>query len=490
MKRLLSAVWLLTFIFASAHAQEEDYFKKWLAEDVVYIITTDELKAAKLLKTPEEKDSFIQQFWERRDPTPGTLLNEYREQHYKRVAEANEKFTEATIGWRTDRGKIYIKFGEPDNIERNSSAGSTTMQTGVNRMTVPFEVWEYRHIPGIGTVKLTFVDRTMTGHYELTVNPQDKIAKFSNEDPALYRDDLRNVTTLGESPDSIDWGKRVQQYIAVQRPPEVRFKDLRELVNVRLSYNVLPFDIRFDTLRGAGDKSIVPITFHFEPSGLVFQETPDGKRAAVNVYGIITNVSGRVVYEFEDAVTFNNATYFQRFVALDSGRYKLTIVAKDIATGNAGTRDQLITIPRSQKKFGTSSLMLSDILVPAAPSETPLDNFVISRYKVRPLVKPEISNKLPLGIYQEIYDFGLDPATNQPRLSAELQIFQKGQSTEFLKIPVRDEDLGARYIDRVLFAKTLQTADLRPGEYVVRLRVTDEIKKEIAVSEASVVVKE
>lgn len=485
----MSAFCLLTFISVNAHAQEEDFFKKWLDQDVVYIITNDELKAAKLLKTPDEKDAFIEKFWERRDPTPGTFVNEYREEHYRRIAEANEKFTAGTIGWRTDRGKTYIKFGKPDNIETNPSAGSTAMQTGVRRMTVPFEIWEYRNLPGIGAVKLTFVDRTMSGYYELTLNPEDKIAKFSNEDPAPYRDDPRNTAAVGESPDSLDWAKRVGQYIAVQRPPEVRFKDLHELVNVRLNYNVLPFDIRFDTLRGAGEKSIVPITFYFDPAGVTFKETPEGMRGAVNVYGVITNISGRVVYEFEDAVSFNNATYFQRFVALDSGRYKLAVVAKDVATGNAGTRGQLITIPRSQKKFGASSLMLSDILVPAAPSETPLDNFVISRYKVRPLVKPEISTKTPLGIYQEIYDFGLDATTNQPNLSAELQIFQKGQSAEVLKISITAEDFSTRYIDRLLFAKTLETSRLAPGEYVVRLLVTDKIKNETVVSEAPIVVK-
>src|SRR5215475_13604448 len=186
----------------TAQKKEEDFFKKWLSEDVVYIITNDELAAAKRLSTPEEQEAFIQAFWERRDPTPGTVENEYKDEHYRRVAIANERYTEATIGWRTDRGKIYIRFGQPDNIEHNDSAGSTTMRSGENHMLVPFETWEYRNLPGIGYVKLTFVDRKMNGVYELTLNPADKLAKFSNEDLRLVASNPNNLVTLGETPDN------------------------------------------------------------------------------------------------------------------------------------------------------------------------------------------------------------------------------------------------------------------------------------------------
>jgi len=467
----------------SATKSDEDSFKKWLNEDVVYIITKDELAAAKRLTTPEEKDAFIRSFWERRDPTPGTAENEYRDEHYRRIAIANERFTTATIGWRTDRGKMYIRFGQPDNIDHNDSAGSTTMRSGENHMTVPFETWEYRNIPGIGYVKMTFVDRKMNGNYELTLNPADKLAKFSNEDLALVTSDPNNLTTLTETPDSADWANRVNQYIAIQRPPEIRFKDLKALVNVRLTYNVLPFSVRLDTLRGPGEKSVVPITFEFDPAGIALKDGPDGREGHVNVYGVVTDLSGRAAYEFEDAVTLRDSKYFQRFVALDPGRYKLTAVVKDVATGNTGTHDQVIAIPRPQQKMATSSLMLADVVVPAAPSETMLDNFVISRYKVRPLVKLEISRTVPLGLYQEVYGVSND-------VTAAVQVFRKAGGAEVLNVPVPAEDLSTRYNDRLLFAKTLHIADLQPGDYVVRLTFTDKDKNETAVSESPIKLKE
>src|SRR5438128_927879 len=168
---------------------------------------------------------------------------------------------------------MYIRFGEPDNVEHNDSAGSTTMRSGENHMLNRFETWEYRNIPGIGHVKLTFVDRKSNGNYELTLNPADKLAKFSNEDLRAVASDPNNLVTLNEAPDTQDWVNRVNQYIAIQHPPEIRFKDLKAMVNVRLSYNVLPFAVRVDTLRGPGDKSILPITFEFDSSGLTFKET-------------------------------------------------------------------------------------------------------------------------------------------------------------------------------------------------------------------------
>ena len=92
-------------------------YKKWLDEDVVYIITDEERAAFKQLSNDEERDNFIEAFWQRRDPTPDTEENEYKEEHYQRIAYANEHFAAGVPGWRTDRGRIYIVFGKPDEIE-------------------------------------------------------------------------------------------------------------------------------------------------------------------------------------------------------------------------------------------------------------------------------------------------------------------------------------------------------------------------------------
>ncbi|HTG13877.1 MAG TPA: GWxTD domain-containing protein, partial [Blastocatellia bacterium] len=136
-------------------------YKKWLEEDVSYIITDEERKAFKTLKTDEERDQFIEQFWLRRDPDPDTPENEYKEEYYQRIQYANEKFSSGIPGWRTDRGRIYVKFGKPDEIESHPSGGSydrPTYEGGGSTTTYPFETWWYRYIEGVGSdVEIEFV---------------------------------------------------------------------------------------------------------------------------------------------------------------------------------------------------------------------------------------------------------------------------------------------------------------------------------------------
>lgn len=475
--------------FAQKEKEDTDFFKRWLSEDAAYILSKEESQAAKGLRTPEEKETFIQQFWERRDPTPGTLANELKDEHYRRIAYANEHYTTATDGWRTDRGKMYIRFGAPDSVDRSSQTTHTQMVSGARRWTVPYETWDYRNLPGIGPVKLTFVDRTMSGYYELTMNPEDKIAKFSNEDNAIYSGNMTNFTAVGETPDSDVFTRRLQQYIAVQRPPEIRFKDLQEIVNVRLTFNTLNYAVRHDVLRGLGEKSLVPITYEFDMDGLPSRTVDARTETSLNVYGLITNIAGRAIAEFEDGVKLINGRHYQRFVTLDPGRYKLTTVVKDPSNGNVGTREQVLNVPRRASKLSSSSLILADLLVPAAPNEQPLDNFVINRYKVRPLVSDSLSRKSPLGVYLEIYGYATDPATLQPRIEGELQVLEKGPG-QILSIPLSLEDMSARYNDRILFVRSLDIKDFAPGTYTVRLRLTDKLKNDTLVIEKSATIRE
>ena len=158
--------------------------KKWLEEDVAYIISDEEKAAFKRLTTDEEREQFIEQFWLRRDPTPDTVENEFKEEHYERIAYANERFSSGKPGWKTDRGRIYIIHGKPDEIESHASGGTYDRpfnEGGGTTTTYPFEIWTYRYIEGIGNnVQLEFVDKTLTGEYRLTIDPNLDNATFSN----------------------------------------------------------------------------------------------------------------------------------------------------------------------------------------------------------------------------------------------------------------------------------------------------------------------
>src|SRR5256885_9003695 len=155
-------------------------YKKWLDEDVSYIITDEERAAFKQLPNDEERDNFIEAFWQRRDPTPDTEENEFKEEHYQRIAYANEHFAAGVPGWRTDRGRIYIVFGKPDEIDSHPSGGSYQRpmeEGGGETSTFPFEDWRYRYIEGIGQeVMIEFVDPCMCGEYHMTMDRSEKDA--------------------------------------------------------------------------------------------------------------------------------------------------------------------------------------------------------------------------------------------------------------------------------------------------------------------------
>jgi GWxTD domain-containing protein len=139
-----------------------NYYRKWLFEDVVYIIAPEEKNEFIVLKTDQERESFIERFWVRRDPS-------FKAEHYRRIAYANEYFTSSAPGWKTDRGRIYIRFGKPDELEAHPTGGN---YAGVAR-AYPYEKWRYRHIDGVGDdIEIEFVDRSGIGEYRLNAQPQ------------------------------------------------------------------------------------------------------------------------------------------------------------------------------------------------------------------------------------------------------------------------------------------------------------------------------
>src|SRR5580698_3429889 len=165
---------------AALKKELETPWRKWLNEDVAYIITDEERKAFKGLNTDEERESFVEQFWLRRDPTPDTVENEYKEEHYRRIAYTNEHYASGIPGWKTDRGRIYITYGPPDEIDSHPSGGSydrPDAEGGGTTSTYPFEDWRYRYIEGIGSdINIEFVDTTMSGEYHMTMDPSEKDA--------------------------------------------------------------------------------------------------------------------------------------------------------------------------------------------------------------------------------------------------------------------------------------------------------------------------
>ncbi len=330
------------------------YYKKWLDEDVAYIISDEERKVFKDLKTDEEREAFIEQFWARRNPDPRSPDNTFKEEHYRRIAYANQMFASGIPGWKTDRGRIYIMYGKPDEIESHPTGGAYNRpfnEGGGTTTTYPFEDWWYRHIDGVGDdIQLEFVDQSMTGEYRLAMSPDEKDALINvpgagltlaeelglaqKTDRSYYNPSAWNdpnnpenmFMTAKDSPFS-----RMEQYFSVQRPPKIKFDDLKSVVTTKITYNTLPYQVRTDFVKLSADKVLVPITIELNNKDLEFKREMEVNRASVNVYGIVTNLTGRIMAEFEDTISTeymdeyfqqgkNKRSEYQKIVSLPPGQ--------------------------------------------------------------------------------------------------------------------------------------------------------------------------
>jgi len=486
--------------------------RKWLDEDVSYVITNEERTAFKALKNDEEREQFIEQFWLRRDPTPDTVDNEFKEEHYARIAYANERFASGIPGWKTDRGRIYIIWGKPDEIESHPSGGTYTRpieEGGGQTSTFPFEVWRYRYIEGIGNeVLLEFVDPSMSGEYRLTIDPNEKDAllhvpgagltfdeQFFGRDKADRISGLTNPTNtsaLGNT-SRMNPFDRLQLYANIFKPPEIKFKDLEAIVTTKLSYNLLPFRFRTDFVRVTEDSVLTPITILLQNKDLAFQEQQGIHRAMIHVYGKITGVNGRVAPSgvFEDTISqdipdalfkqgLESASIHQKIIPLRPGLYKLDLVLKDINSGNVGTVSQRLQVPRfPDDKLQLSSLILADLVENLPPSQIGSGSFILGSNKVRPNVNDDFRHDRNLNLWFQVYNLKLDEASKKPSATVETLITKNGRE---VKRDVEQASELSNAAAQMTLAKTVSLKDFEPGEYSVQVKVTDNLTKDVIAS--------
>src|SRR5438309_1956155 len=487
-------------------------FKKWLDEDVAYVISNEERSAYKALKTDEEREQFIEQFWLRRDPTPDTVDNEFKEDHYGRIAYANERFASGIPGWKTDRGRIYILYGKPDEIESHPSGGTYDRpfeEGGGTTSTFPFEIWRYRYIEGIGNeVLLEFVDPSMSGEYRMTIDPSEKDALLhvpgaglTFDEQFFGRDKADRISGLTNSTNGSALGNtsrmnpfdRLQLYANIFKPPEIKFKDLEAIVTTKLSYNLLPFRFRTDFVRVTEDSVLTPITMLLQNKDLAFQEQQGIHRAMIHVYGKITGVNGRVAPGgvFEDTISqdipdalfkqlLEGAAIHQKIIPLRPGLYKLDLVVKDINSGNVGTVSQRLQVPRfPDDKLQLSSLILADLVENLPPSQIGSGSFILGSNKVRPNVNDDFRHDRNLNLWFQVYNLKLDESTKKPSATVETLITKNGRE---VKREVEEASELSNAAAQMTLSKTVALKDFEPGEYSVQVKVTDNLTKDVIAS--------
>jgi GWxTD domain-containing protein len=488
----------------------ETPYKKWLSEEVPYIITDQERAAFKKLSTDDERESFIETFWERRNPNPTSPENEFKEEYYRRIAYANEHYASGIPGWKTDRGRIYIMYGPADEVDSHPSGGSyerPDSEGGGETSTYPFEQWRYRYIDGIGTnIILEFVDTTMTGEFHLTMDPGEKDALLhvpgagltmaeqmgmtgsqSKMDRFNRTDGMTTGQTMGGQTESQNEFTRLDQFSKIFRPPEVKFKDLKAVVTSRISANLLPFDARTDFIRVTDQTVLTPVTVQVSNSDLQFQNKDGVMHGVLDIFMEISSLSGHIVNTFEKTLVLdvpehefqlfqNHKSLWQEAIPLKPGRYKLSLVLKDDSNGHMGSEELGIVVPTfGEELLANSSLILADQIQPLPTSQVGSGPFVIGGTKVRPSVNNQFTRDQRLGIYMQVYNLGIDDKTHKPSLDVRYEVERDGKAL----VDQPEDPLNLKKASQQFtVVKSMPLKGLTPGKYTVQIKVTDNIKKQ------------
>ena len=487
----------------------DSQYKKWLNEDVVYIITPEERSAFVHLQTNEEREQFIEQFWQRRNPDPDSAENTFKEEHYRRIAYTNEHYASGIPGWKSDRGRIYIMWGPPDEIDSHPSGGSydrPASEGGGNTSTYPFEDWRYRYLEGIGEdVNIEFVDPTMTGEYHLTMDPSEKDAltyvpgagltqmesmglasktgRFSNTDGT------HSAAPLGMTPENQTEFSRLERNAKIQQAPPVKFKDLEAVVTSRVVKDQVKFDYRFDFLRITSDTVLVPITVQIPTRQLSFAEKEGVDSATVNLFARITTLSGRPVQTFEDTVhrdvpaallqqSLSTSSIYQKAVPLRPGLYRLDIVLKDVNSNNVGVVNTRLAVPHFEDdKLSASSLIIADQIQRVSAKEIGLGQFVLGDVKVRPKMDSAFLPSETMGVFLQVYNLKVDEKTHKADVSVQYRVLRDKETEPLKKFDLTPDQIP-EHGEELTLQNVVTLGSFGPGKYKLEVAVTDNLAKQ------------
>ena len=478
----------------------------WLGNDVPDIITDEERRAFLELSTNEEREHAIEIFWDRRNPHRESPENSFKEEHYRRLAYADEHFASGIPGRKSDRGHIYILWGPPDEIESHPAGGiyeRAPGQGGGSSNAYPWELWRYRHLEDIGeNIEIEFVDPTNSGEYHLATDPceKDALAHVPGAGPSLgeqmglysraSRFSNSNGTTcpmpLGGLSAGTNEFDAIDRNFRIQRPP-AHFKDLEPLVTVRVAQSQIHLDYRLDFLRVTSGTVLVPITVQIPNGDLSFQTKQGVHSAVLELYGRVTTPGGGVVQTFEDLISrdfpeslFRSSlslySIYQKSVPLRSGLYRLDLVVKDTQSGSIGVVTTALRVPRFEDdKLDASSLILADQIETAPTTQIGTGQFVLNSYKVRPRLSQVFSSGDKLGVFLQLYNLKLDETSHKTNVSVAYRIVKDQQ--EVLRA-IETPDHLHQGGEQLTIQRYLPVSSLAPGRYIVEVIAIDLLTNE------------
>jgi GWxTD domain-containing protein len=483
-------------------------YRKWLEEEVVYIITSKEKEVFLQLETDREREIFIEAFWKQRDTDPLTPENEFKVEHYKRVAYANEFLGREGpgAGWRTDMGRLYVILGAPQQIERYENVTEI----------YPVIIWFYDGMAKYGipnSFYIMFWKKSGMGEFQLYSPVKDGPASLLIH----YKGDMANYNTaynqlmnveptiadaslsfLPEEAGRIMSPSIASEILVTSRIPSIPRESVKDTYAEKLlAYkDVVEVDytanyIDNDNLVGViQEENGVPFVHYLiEPAKLTFIQTGDRFRANLEVNGKVSDLSGKTIYQFDRSIPIDftreqvesvrpKLFSFQDLFPLIPGRYKLNILLKNTMSREFTSLEKDITVSQPAGP-SLSRLILSNKVIPNSAYRGQNKPFLIGDTQLVPSPRNDFTTQDRLHVYFQV--LGLD------RTLRESAVFEFTILREDQKISSTEKPL-AEYADKVNIVEELPLAGLASAYYRIKVSLLDKDRKEVLSEQADFVI--
>lgn len=487
MKKVL-VLFILMIAAGTAMAAATKY-DDWLNQEVKVIITKDEASAFKALKTDAEKEQFIKDFWAKRDPSPDTEKNEYKDNYENLLAQVNEKVkSKSHKGFETDMGQTLLLFGPPDKMEdtgkdvhRPDVVGDDEDAEAPDTAGAPSKKkWTYSNLPkevSDAPVEILFEGDPRSGEWKFT--DRKKV------DPLLEkaRQYTLHVAQMGAEQQKQFLADQQKQQAAAQQqqmvifggPPSEPMKAMLDTTAGGSGPKDVPFDAIVDSFMTSKGEMFATVAV---------SSAADMTNAHVGVR--ILDSAGTVVKELEFPFQREGekAGYFQAQIPYSAGDEKVAVVVMN--GDKSGGTVKTVTIPDLASKFSISSIILAkgfDKLDAAKPEKEP---YTFGQIKVHPSVDRVFTKADNLIITYELYNMQKDATTGQPTLE-QVITFQRGKDKPQSTPPQAPNGLVTE--KKMTVPTSFPLTQFPAGDYKMTITVTDKAANQTASSETTFTVK-
>jgi len=358
-------------------------------------------------------------------------------------------------------------------------------------------------------VIIEFVDTCMCGDFHMTMDRSEKDALLYTPGAGLTQYEqmgLTNKANRFSNPEKLGLGPfsggnnskefdRLEQFAKLNRPPDIKFKDLEEVVTHKLSYNLMPFDVQTDFVKVTSETVLVPVTVQIKNRDISFSNKDGVQKGTVNIFGRATTLTGRVSQTFEDTVqveeptellpqVIDNNNIYWKALPLRPGRYRLDLVVKDVNGDRVGTWSRGIVVPEfSEDKLSNSSLILADQMEKVPARDVGTGNFVIGTTKVRPRLgsangkPPVFKRSQKVNFWMQVYNLSVDQQSHRHSATVEYNLVNTSTNKQVIHTIESTSQMG-NVGDQVTLEKSVSASTLQPGTYRLSIKVNDNITKQ------------